>query len=125
MPTRAAKICAWPSCGALIFDGKGRCVTHRRARWKEYERRRPARDKRIYHSQDWLDARTTALRREPLCRICAQANPPRTTPATEVDHITPVKDGGAPLALTNLRPLCLACHSRVTMQANRAAGLLR
>jgi 5-methylcytosine-specific restriction endonuclease McrA len=31
-----------------------------------------------------------------------------------VDHVTEIKDGGAPLDQANLRPLCGSCHSRKT-----------
>ena len=35
-------------------------------------------------------------------------------PATQVDHIKPIADGGEPWDLENLRSLCASCHSKKT-----------
>ncbi len=32
----------------------------------------------------------------------------------EVDHVKPIRDGGAPYDLDNLQSLCPACHARKT-----------
>jgi 5-methylcytosine-specific restriction protein A len=95
-------------------------VKHKRERWKAYEAVRPERDRAIYRSEAWRKVRLFVLGTEPLCRECRAAG--RVTPATEVDHIRAVKEGGAPFDVENLQPLCLACHSRKTMQENIQAG---
>ena len=38
--------------------------------------------------------------------------------ATDVDHIVPIADGGAPLDQANLQSLCHECHSRKTIAEN-------
>lgn len=47
------------------------------------------------------------LRREPLCRRCGHE-------ASQVDHIRPIRQGGARLDPENLQALCHSCHSRKT-----------
>lgn len=42
----------------------------------------------FYPTREWLELRAAMLRREPVCRACHQA------PATDVDHITPIRAGG-------------------------------
>lgn len=61
----------------------------------------------------WSSLRESQLSAEPLCRHCAAAG--RTTPATDVDHVTPHR--GDPALFwdsRNLQSLCKACHSRKT-----------
>jgi 5-methylcytosine-specific restriction protein A len=67
---------------------------------------------RVYNTQRWRRVRAKVLNTGPLCVDCRAAG--RVTPATEVDHIVPIADGGAPYALENLRPLCKSCHSKRT-----------
>jgi len=45
---------------------------------------------------------------------CEQCGPP--TPAAEVDHITPIADGGAELDPDNCQALCQGCHRLKTSQ---------
>jgi 5-methylcytosine-specific restriction endonuclease McrA len=42
-----------------------------------------------------------------VCKTCDRA-------ANEVDHVTPLRDGGAKYDLENLQALCKSCHSRKT-----------
>lgn len=71
--------------------------------------------RKLINSSRWQRLRTEVLIRHPLCQDC-EANG-LITPATEVHHITPIKDGinlahQRQLAYdsTNLRALCHACH---------------
>lgn len=73
------------------------------------------RRRRLYDKAQWRRLREQALRMEPLCRLCVQRG--LAVEAVDVDHITPLADGGEAWASTNLRPLCHACHSRVTSAA--------
>ena len=120
MPMNVKRPCAARGCSELVDSG--RCETHKRARWREYEAVRPPRDKSFYHSAGWLKVRAVVLAAEPLCRDCKAAD--RVVPATEVDHVLPISAGGEPLDFSNLAPLCLSCHSSKTMRENRAAGKL-
>ena len=51
---------------------------------------------------------------QPRCQGCGAV-------ATEVDHITPLADGGAELDPANLQSLCQSCHAAKT--AAEARGL--
>lgn len=57
---------------------------------------------------------------EPCCRQCASTG--ITKLATEVDHIKPLRFGGAPLDRENLQPLCHACHSAKTLAESRPSA---
>ena len=63
----------------------------------------------FYNTRDWLKLRAAMLRREPVCRACRRA------PATDVDHITPIRAGGSMTHPGNLQCLCHECHSRKTL----------
>ncbi len=67
-------------------------------------------------TQRWKTTRAALLRREPWCRICRRA------PATQVDHIRRVEDGGAPWDPANLQPVCGDCHKRKTAMEHRIAA---
>ncbi len=58
------------------------------------------------------------LRDKPLCTACQALG--RLFAAKVVDHIVPIKDGGARFDRANLQPLCVACHNRKT--ARETAG---
>jgi 5-methylcytosine-specific restriction protein A len=63
----------------------------------------------FYWSETWRKLRRLKLQHNSLCQDCFDAGILR--PATTVDHVRAIRDGGAPLALENLRSLCQACHS--------------
>lgn len=65
-----------------------------------------------YNTARWRLLRAAVLRSEPLCRECRRAG--RLVAATDVDHIKAIADGGQPWDVSNLQPLCHACHSRKT-----------
>lgn len=60
----------------------------------------------------WMRIRADVLSRHPLCVHCDILG--ITRPATEVDHIKRVVDGGTD-DLWNLQPLCHDCHARKTL----------
>lgn len=63
----------------------------------------------IYRTQQWKAVRLLVKRRDGWkCVKCGARG------RLEVDHITALRDGGAPYDLTNLQCLCPACHSRKT-----------
>lgn len=63
----------------------------------------------VYRSPRWRHLRTKYLAEHPTC------NAPRCFAlAEDVDHVTPIEDGGEPWNEQNLQALCHACHSRKT-----------
>jgi 5-methylcytosine-specific restriction protein A len=48
---------------------------------------------------------------EPLCRACIQEGKDFPEVTTQVDHITPLEQGGAPYDRANLQGLCAHHHS--------------
>ncbi|MCG3134582.1 MAG: hypothetical protein HMLKMBBP_01896 [Planctomycetes bacterium] len=109
MPRRPPHACTSPGCPALVESG-ARCPEHERALRAEFDSLRPSAARRGYDAV-WRRVRIAHLRREPLCRMCAEQR--ITTAATEVDHIVALADGGTH-APSNLRSLCKPCHSRRT-----------
>ena len=53
----------------------------------------------------WRKIRARQLEAHPVCAFC-------DSPATEVDHITRLADGGAFADPANLRSLCEWCHDQ-------------
>lgn len=63
------------------------------------------------YSRHWRSVREMKLRRSPLCERCQEEG--LVTEATEVHHIVPISDGGAPYAFDNLMSLCHRCHMKI------------
>jgi len=68
----------------------------------------------FYSTAGWRRISARQLRRQPLCEACVDVEP-----ATQVDHIVPISQGGAKRDPANLQSLCHACHSAKTV-AERA-----
>jgi 5-methylcytosine-specific restriction protein A len=66
----------------------------------------------FYQSAAWRAVRAAFLCEHPLCCRCDGNG--WVVAATVVDHITPIKDGGARFNWSNLQPLCVSCHNRKT-----------
>src|SRR5262245_39236077 len=64
---------------------------------------------RFYSTANWQVIRRRQLVRQPLCAGC-----PGLVEATEVDHIIPIKRGGAKRDPNNLQSLCASCHREKT-----------
>jgi 5-methylcytosine-specific restriction endonuclease McrA len=62
----------------------------------------------------WRRLRAQVLTEEPLCRGYQRQC---SNPSTEVDHITPLRLGGATVR-ENLQALCLECHHAKTADQN-------
>src|SRR4051794_25226240 len=83
---------------------RGRCQRHQRERNRDTHRNRT-----IYNSKRWAVLRRSVLYVEPLCRTCKAEG--HDTVATDVDHVTPIEQGGDPWARANCQPLCKHHHS--------------
>jgi len=62
-------------------------------------------DAAFYNSRAWRRLRLYILQGDPLCRECNK-------PATVVDHIEPIRLGGASMDPENLQPMCASCHNK-------------
>lgn len=87
---------------------------------KPRSKTRPSPSGRGYDG-DWRRLRMWFLRRNPVCVRCRLLG--LVTPATEVDHITPIRDGGERLDQSNLQALCKRCHSRKTRREQMGKGV--
>jgi len=100
---RAQRICIEPGCPNTTPDR--RCSPHEaeaQAAWASPR-------KRFYSTKRWKTVRRNQLRAHPYCQ-----QPGCMKLATQVDHITPLRDGGDPYAATNLQSLCKPHHSAKT-----------
>lgn len=112
MPSKPPRPCSHPGCPELVNDG-ARCPAHRKEEQKRETRERMLdervrEDKRFYDSALWKRVRASILRKEPWCRECRREG--RMGLADMVDHVTPIRLGGAKLAPSNLQPLCERHH---------------
>jgi 5-methylcytosine-specific restriction enzyme A len=108
MPTAAPRFC--PRCRDAHA---GQCP----ARVALYERSRRfgrGTNKERGYDETWTRVRERLLAGEPLCRACYSAG--LVTAAADVDHIVPLRAGGARLDESNLQPLCRACHRLKTQE---------
>ena len=109
MPNKPRKPCAHPNCPELTNERF--CEQHKKQDAAEYNRHH--RDKQtdnFYKSRAWQAARARKLAVTPLCEECHRHGTMER--ATTVDHIQPIRMGGAPLEQANLQSLCNPCHSR-------------
>ena len=119
MPRKAPTPCRYPGCAAVLATA-GYCDQHRVAVHRDYGRARRGFDTEVgfYQSARWRGVRAAFLREHPLCRVCAARG--RVVPAVVVDHVVPVKDGGARFDVGNLQALCVTCHNRKTARETAA-----
>lgn len=108
MPNKPLRPCSYPGCPKLT-SGKY-CDEHRKRRDSEYSKfNRDKESVSFYKSKEWKELRNYFLSKHPLCMECLKAN--KLVPARIVDHIVPIKKGGAALDPSNLQSLCWSCHT--------------
>jgi len=73
-----------------------------------------------YNTKTWRKLREIQLNKYPLCADCEKRG--RLRGAEEVDHIIPIKAGGAVFDPENLQSLCRRCHSRKTTVEDGGGG---
>ncbi len=80
-----------------------------------------AQAKAIRSSARWRRVRKLFLTVHPLCEdiFCVHGMGGQATLATQVDHILPLAQGGAPFDEANLQALCRLCHSRKSQRERR------
>lgn len=66
------------------------------------------------YGKDWDNYRDWYLKHHKFCALCGRM-------AVLVDHIRPLRYGGARLDLNNLQPLCRKCHASKTATDNAVA----
>jgi 5-methylcytosine-specific restriction endonuclease McrA len=77
---------------------------------------------RIYESSRWRKLRRLKLKESPLCALCP---PDFKKPATDVDHILPVKERpDLAWEWDNLQSLCHECHSMKTTRGESNEAVL-
>ena len=102
MPNRPLRPCTQAGCPNPVMR-YGRCHLH--------QRERPSAAARGYDAR-WKRLSKAILAEEPRCAGCGR-------PATLVDHIVPLNDGGTN-ERSNLQPLCARCHNAKTMRQSVA-----
>lgn len=89
---------------------RGRCQRHAKERNTATHHNR-----QIYNSKRWQMLRRSVLFNHPLCIIegCDEI-------ALDVDHITPLEQGGDPWSRMNLQAMCHAHHAAKTKREMEA-----
>jgi 5-methylcytosine-specific restriction protein A len=100
MPTR---ICSTSGCPQPATH-RGRCATCASRNDRGIQRAGHA----IYRTRRWQLLRRRVLFEQPICAGCDNAL------AVDVDHVTPLGQGGAPYARSNVQGLCKRCHGAKT-----------
>ena len=119
MPRKPKIPCAYPGCPELV-DGTY-CEKHKKKRDSEYNKySRDEFSKFFYKSKEWIILRAEQLKLHPFCEECLKQG--KVKRAKIVDHIIPIKQGGAKLDLANLQSLCWSCHSRKSIEEGSRFG---
>jgi len=103
-PMKPGRPCKVPTCINLIKGSGSYCNEHQHL---QPSVKRPSPSKRGYGAR-WCAIREEFLKINPVCCI-----PGCGRPATEVDHILALRDGGTH-DFINLRSMCKSHHSRHT-----------
>jgi 5-methylcytosine-specific restriction enzyme A len=72
----------------------------------------------FYQSAAWKKVRRVYIKNNPLCASCYLP-----TPASVVDHITPIRLGGDKLNFSNLQALCVPCHAKKSGSERHSKGV--
>lgn len=109
MPQKPKHPCNQPGCRALTY---GRyCDAHKKESHRRYNKYLRDHESVMRYGTEWRKIRAAFIKANPLCHKCLDAG--RLTPAQEVHHIVPLRDGGTH-ERSNLMPLCVSCHSGIT-----------
>ena len=113
MPYKSLRPCSAPGCPELVRSGRY-CDQHQTEVTRKYDRERGSSTERGYGA-NWQKLRKMILNRSPICEdpFGLHQEYGELVQANEVDHVTPLKDGGTN-EMDNLQALCRSCHSRKT-----------
>ena len=121
MPHAPRRNCRQQGCRNLAEKGSCYCREHQLEQNRNYNRyERDPDTQAFYTSKEWRSVRRYQLEHFPLCAECLKAG--RYTPATLVDHIKPIREGGARLDMANLQSLCWSCHSQKSIEEGSRYG---
>ena len=73
-------------------------------------------DTSFHRQAPWRRLRGWWINQNPLCLHCEEEG--KVVPADVVDHIKPIKQGGAKLSHNNIQSLCHSCHNKKTYEEN-------
>ncbi|MFI3167112.1 MAG: HNH endonuclease [Bacillota bacterium] len=119
MPTKPKTPCRYPSCPELTTERY--CEKHKKLEEKNYNQyQRNKKTQRFYQSKEWLALRKVKLASQPMCEECLRNG--KYVKAKMVDHIKPIRQGGAMLDIVNLQSLCWSCHSRKSAEEGSRWG---
>ena len=119
MPNKPKKPCGYPGCPKLT-NGQY-CEDHKRLRDKEYNQyERDDFSATFYKTAVWRTIRRRHLYNHPFCEECLKNG--KRTAAVIVDHIIPIKQGGAKYSENNLQSLCQSCHSSKSVREGSRFG---
>jgi 5-methylcytosine-specific restriction enzyme A len=65
---------------------------------------------RFYQNGTWKRIRAVKIKASPLCEECQKHG--LIEPATVVDHIIRIRQGGSATDMDNLQSLCSTCHNQ-------------
>ena len=118
MPGKPLKPCSYPGCSTLCEGKVARCEKHQPKKWEKHG----PQVKRIT-GRPLRRMRQELFRKDPLCVLCQQKDPPQVHLAVHRDHIVPLEEGGADVP-ENTQGLCAECHEEKSKQ-ERQRGLQR
>ncbi|MCG9792502.1 HNH endonuclease signature motif containing protein [Flavobacterium algicola] len=75
----------------------------------------------FYNSWPWRKFAKRFKANNPLCVKCLEKD--LVVPVKVVDHITPIKAGGAKLDESNCQSLCASCHNSKSSGESRGYGV--
>ena len=119
MPYKPKRPCHHPGC-PLLTDGYY-CDKHQKLSNKTYNKyERDNFSKTFYNSKEWVEVRKKKIQLNPFCEECIKNG--TIVKASIIDHIIPIKQGGAKFDLKNLQSLCWSCHSRKSIKEGSRFG---
>lgn len=118
------RLCTYGGCQTTVIVNENdntppRCPRHAHTFTpkKVYHSHQFHKARYFYNTTEWRKLRDWKIRKNPLCEHCDSHG--RITPATEVDHIVEIEDGGSKTDPDNLQSLCKACHRKKTGEEKR------